>query len=152
MNLKEEFAFLRSLDLNVTLLFRNYKKSQKGQKNYNIFVIVSKRDGDKLHYRDTSLEEEDRNRLKNWIRCGDPTGLTAEWREVYVGDSKWRAYLAGERQEIDCSSVLDEIFVNDNGEKYTYYYGQKNEWIKTTHPEDQIRLSNFYYPFVSWRS
>ncbi|KAH6667477.1 hypothetical protein B0J14DRAFT_676555 [Halenospora varia] len=140
MNLKEEFTFLHNLGLNVTLFGKDHKKCHRGSGDRNVFVVISRSDGDKLHYRNT-LPEEDRNRLKNWIRCGDPTGLTAEWREVHVGHSKWKAYLAGESQEIDCSGVMDEMFVDDGGNKYTYAYTGEPKWIKITHPEDQIRLS-----------
>ena len=146
MNLKEEITFLHSLSLNVTLFGKDHKKSHRGSGDRNVFIIVSRPDGDKLHYRD-ALPEEDRNRLKNWIRCGDSSGLTAEWREVYVGHSRWKVYLAGEGQEIDCSGVMDEMFVDDGGKKYTYAYTKGPKWIKITHPEDQIRPCNILLSF-----
>lgn len=93
MDLKEEFAFLHSLGLNVTLFGKDLKKYHRRPGGRNIFVVVAKSDGDKLHYRD-AMAEEDQSRLKNWIRCGDPTGLTAEWREVHLANRKWKAYLA----------------------------------------------------------
>ncbi|PVH69401.1 hypothetical protein DL98DRAFT_625190 [Cadophora sp. DSE1049] len=140
MDLKEEFIFLRNLGLNVTLFGKDHKKRHRGTGDRNLFVVVTRSDGDKLHFQDT-IPEEDLSRLKNWIRCGDPTGLTAEWKEVHVGHSKWKAYLAGENQEIDCSGVLDEMFVKEGGETYTYARTGEAKWVKITHPEDQIRLS-----------
>jgi hypothetical protein len=77
MNLKEEFTFLYNLSLNVTFFSKDLKKRYKGLKKSNIFIIVIRSDKDKLHYRDTILKE-DLNRLKNWIRCGDPTRLVAK--------------------------------------------------------------------------
>jgi hypothetical protein len=51
MNLKEEFTFLYNLSLNVTFFFsKDYKKCYKGFKDYNVFIIISKLDKDKLHY------------------------------------------------------------------------------------------------------
>ncbi|PVH68601.1 hypothetical protein DL98DRAFT_599384 [Cadophora sp. DSE1049] len=140
MDLKGEFIFLHNLGLNVTLFGKDHKKRHRGTGDRNLFVVVTRSDGDKLHYRDT-IPEEDLSRLKNWIRCGDPTGLTAEWKEVHVGHSKWKAYLAGENQEIDCSGVLDEMFVKEGGENYTYARTGEAKWVKITHPEHQIRLS-----------
>ena len=149
MGLKEDFTFLHNLGLNVTLFGKDLRKCHRGPGDRNIFVVVTRSDGDKLHYRDT-IPEEDLIRLKNWIRCEDPTGLIAEWKEVHVGDSKWKAYLAGENQEIDCSRVMEEMFVKEGGETYTYARTGEAKWVKITHPEDQIRLSNilssFYKP------
>lgn len=146
MDLKEEFTFLHNLGLNVTLFGKDLKKCHRGPGGRNIFVVVTRSDGDKLHYQDT-IPEEDLSRLKNWIRCGDPTGLTAEWREVHVSHCKWKVYLAGENQEIDCSRVKDEMFVNEGGKTHTYAFIGKPDCIKITHPEDQIRLSNILSSF-----
>jgi hypothetical protein len=127
--------------------FRNgHKNGHRGLRDRNFFVVVTRSGGDKLHYQDT-IPEEDLSRLKNWIRCGDPTGLTAEWREVQVGDSKWKAHLAGENQDIDCSGVMDEMFVNEGGKTYTYACTGVAKWVKITHPEYQIRLSNILSSF-----
>jgi hypothetical protein len=144
MNLKEEFTFLHNLGLNVTLFGKDLRKCYRGPGKSNFFVIVTRSDGDKLHYRDT-IPEEDLNRLKKWIRCGDPTGLTAEWREIYVSQSKWKVYLAGEVQEVDCSRVEDEMFVSDGGTTFTYALTGGAELIKIAHPEDEIRLSKSYH-------
>jgi|TARA_R110002060_G_scaffold13597_2_gene19249 hypothetical protein len=146
MGLKEEFTFLHNLGLNVTLFGKDLKKCHRGPGDRNFFVVVTRSDGDKLHYQD-NIPEEDLSRLKNWIRCGDPTGLTAEWKEVHVGHSKWKAYLAGENQEIDCSRVMDEMFVNEGGKTYTYARTGEAKGVKITHPEDQIRLSNILSSF-----
>jgi hypothetical protein len=77
MNLKEEFTFLYNLGLNIKLFSKDLKKCYRGPGKSNFFIVVSKPDRDKLYYRDT-IPEESLNRLKNWIRCGDPTGLIAE--------------------------------------------------------------------------
>ncbi len=147
MNLKEEFTFLHNFGLNVTLFGKDLKKCHRGPGKSNFFIVVTRSEGDKLHYRDTILVE-DLNRLKNWIRCGDPTGLTAEWREVHVGHSKWKVYLARENQEIDCSMVEEEMFVNEGGRTHTYARTGDAKWIKIAHPEDEIRLSKLYHLFI----
>ena len=145
MNLKEEFTFLHNLGLNVTFFGKDLRKCHRGPGKSNIFIIVTRSDGDKLHYRDT-IPEEDLNRPKNWIRCGDPTGLTAEWRDVHVGNSTWKAYLAGESQEIDCSGVRMKCLY-DGGTTYTYARTGGAKWIKIAHPEDEIRPSNILSSF-----
>jgi hypothetical protein len=58
MNLKEEFTFLHNLGLNVTLFGKDHKKSHRGSGDRNVFIIVSRPDGDKLYYRDALLEED----------------------------------------------------------------------------------------------
>jgi hypothetical protein len=58
MNLKEEITFLHNLDLSVTLFGKDHKKSHKGSRDRNVFVVVSRLDGDKLHYQDSLLEED----------------------------------------------------------------------------------------------
>jgi hypothetical protein len=77
INLKEEFTFLHNLGLNITFFGKDLRKCYRRPGKSNIFIIVTKSDEDKLYYQDTILKE-DLNRLKNWIRCEDLTGLTAE--------------------------------------------------------------------------
>jgi hypothetical protein len=38
--------------------------------------------------------------------------------------------------------VIDEMFVNKGGKTYTYARTGEAKWVKITHSEDQIRLSN----------
>ncbi|KAH7418679.1 hypothetical protein BKA64DRAFT_763266 [Cadophora sp. MPI-SDFR-AT-0126] len=140
MNLTEEFTFLHKFGLNITLFGKDLKKCHRGPGGRNYFVVVTRSDGNKLHYQDT-IPEADLSRLQNWIRCGDPTGLTAEWKEVHVGNIKWKAYLAGENEEIDCSGVLDEMFFKEGGKTYTYALTPEAKRVKITHPKDRIRLS-----------
>lgn len=146
MDLKEEFTFLHNLGLIVTIFGKDLRKCHRGLGGRNLFIVVTRSGGNKLHYRET-ISDEELSRLKNWIRCGDPTGLTAEWREVHVGHIKWKAYIAGEIQEIDCSRVMDEMFVKEGGKTYTYAGTGESTWVKIAHPEDQIRLSNILSSF-----
>ena len=75
MILKEEFIFLAKLGLTVTAFGKDLEKSYKGSRESNIFLVVTQLGGDELCYPDT-LPEGDMNKLRKWIRCGDPTSLS----------------------------------------------------------------------------
>ena len=140
MNLKEEFAFLRNLGLRVTVFGKDLNKFHAGSGDCNIFVVVTRPRGDELCYPDT-LPEGDMSRLRNWIRCGDPTGLLPEWREVNVASCKMKAYLAGEDPGIDCTSVMDKLFANEGGKNHTYAFSEKTKSVvRITHPHDLLSL------------
>lgn len=83
------------------------------------------------------------NRLRNWIRCGDRTGLTPEWKEADLSGFKTKVYLAGEAPGIDCTSVIDQMFSREDEKNYTdTRCNRTGEMLKITHPHDNIRLSD----------
>jgi hypothetical protein len=77
MGLKEEFTFLYNLGLNMILFSKDFKKCYRRPGDCNFFIIITRLDRDKLYYRNI-IPEEDLSKLKNWIRYGDPTGLTTK--------------------------------------------------------------------------
>ncbi len=125
INLKEEFGFLHNLGLSVTAFGKDLNKSYRGSGDCNIFVVVTWSGGDELCYPD-ALPEGDMSRLRNWIRCGDPTGLPPEWMEVNVAGCKIKVYLAGEDPGIDCTSVMDKMFANE-GERIIHTLAARHQ-------------------------
>jgi hypothetical protein len=140
LDFKEEIPFLHKLGL-ITTGFVN-----KDVKDMN-FLVVTRSDGDELCYTDP-LSEGDINRLKNWIRCGDRTGLTPEWKEIDLFGFKTKVYLAGEGPGIDCTSVMDQMFTREDGKSYTYTRCKKTgKPLKIIHPHYIISLGNNSLPF-----
>jgi hypothetical protein len=147
MDLKEEFSFLHKLGLSVAVFGKHLKKSYRSPRELILFIIVTRLVGDELCYQDT-LPEGELNRLRNWIRYGDLTGLAAEWRELDVIGYKVKTYLAGENPGIDCSAVMDEMFLNEDGKNYTYTLSKETRRIvRISHPQEEISLSNASSPF-----
>jgi hypothetical protein len=139
MNWGEEIKFLCCLGLNI-FIFR--KKIHGG----NVFVVVTRSDGDELYHPET-LPKPDLDRLRNWIRCGDPTpGLISEWRDVDISGLNIKAYIAGENPGIDCTSVADDMFAEEGGKKITYVYrhGKTNKIKEVSHPEYYVNLSTAF--------
>jgi hypothetical protein len=66
------------------------------------------------------------------MKCGDPTGFLPEWRDVdfNIQDCKMRAYITGENLEIDCTSVIDDMFVVDKDLRYTYGFSSVSEVLR----------------------
>lgn len=50
-------------------------------------------------------------------------------------------YLAGENPGIDCATVMDDMFFDEAGKKYTYTVCKKKT-LKITHPQNYINLSS----------
>lgn len=73
----------------------------------NLFLVVIRQKGDELYYPWT-LPEEDMNKLRQWIRCGDPTNTVAEWKSVWHSECNLKTYLAGENPGIDCHTDLSD--------------------------------------------
>lgn len=142
MILKDELVFLAKLGLTVTAFGKDLEKSYRGSRESNIFFVVTRSGGDELCYPDT-LPEGDMDKLRKWIRCGDQTGLSPEWREINFAGFKIKAYLAGENPGIDCTSVMDEMFANEGGKNHTYALSTKTKLaVRITHPQDHLNLSN----------
>jgi hypothetical protein len=146
MDLKKVVKFGRNQGLNLTYFGKDLPELADGSEGCNIFGVFTRSGGgDELYY-----PEGDTNTLGNWIRCGDPTGLLPEWREVdasglkllfNVSDLKLKVYLAGENPGIDCTSVKDDMFANEGEESYTYALSRKTKRItKITHPQDYLDL------------
>jgi hypothetical protein len=147
MDLKEEFSFLHKLGLSVAVFGKHLKKSYRSPGELILFIIVTRLVSDELCYQDT-LPEGVLNRLRNWIRCGDLTGLAAEWRELDVIGYKVKTYLAGGNPGIDCSTVMDEMFLNEDGKNYTYTLSKETRRVvRISHPQDEISLRNASSPF-----
>jgi hypothetical protein len=147
MDLKEAVKFGRNRGLNLAYFGKDLPKLVEGSKDCNIFGVFTRSGGgDELYY-----PEGDVNTLGNWIRCGDPTGLLPEWREVdasglkskvNASSLKLKVYLAGENPGIDCTSVMDDMFATEGGESYTYVLSREIKTItKITHPQDYLDLS-----------
>src|SRR6266516_5911460 len=148
MNLQQDINFLcdlgnflRDLGLSATIFGKDIRKIDEGCADCNLFLVVTRRDGDELYHPET-LPEPDMNKLRNWIRCGDPTGFLPEWRDVNTSAFKLKVYLAGENLGIDCTSVMDDMFDEEDGKKYTYSICRRTKEIKKiTHPQDYLSLS-----------
>jgi hypothetical protein len=144
MDLKEAVKIVRNQGFSLAYFGKDLPKLIEGSKDCNIFGVFTRSGGDELYY-----PEGDVNTIGNWIRCGDPTGLLPEWRDV-VDDSgsKMKFYLAGENPGIDCTSVMDDMFANEGGKNYTYALCRKFKKItKIAHPQDYLDLSTSPTPF-----
>ena len=74
--------------------------------------------------------------------------MAAEWRELDVIGYKVKTYLAGGNPGIDCSTVMDEMFLNEDGKNYTYTLSKETRRVvRISHPQDEISLSNASSPF-----
>lgn len=73
-------------------------------KTAKCFVVVTRPIEDELYHPEV-LPEPDMSRLRNWFRCGDPTGLRPEWKRVDNSSYDAKGYLAGQDPGIDCTSV-----------------------------------------------
>ncbi|KAH7418732.1 hypothetical protein BKA64DRAFT_763361 [Cadophora sp. MPI-SDFR-AT-0126] len=151
MDIIEEFAFLLTLGLKVAIFGKDLKKSRRRSKQINLFIIVTQSGDDELCYNEV-LPEGEWNRLSNWIRCGDRTGLAAEWKELdVVGNTKFKVYLAGENPGIDCSAVMSEMFFNKDGRNYTYIFNRETgQKVQITHPQHEISLGR--QTEIFWRT
>ena len=140
MDFKEELNFLTKLGLCVNVFGKEPKKSLHGYTDHRMFLIVTKSNGDEL-YHPNNLPEPGMGRLRNWIRCGDPTGLLPEWKIVDISGYNAKVYLAGQDLGIDCTSVIDEMFAEEGGEKYTYAYCRPARRLKKIkHPQEHLLL------------
>jgi hypothetical protein len=137
-DLEEELDFLRNLDLRGHIFGKDLKKLFDGCTDCTIFLVVTRPDGDELYHPET-LPEPDMSKLRNWIRCGDPTGLRPEWKSIKTFGCNTKVYLAGQDLGIDCTSVMDDMFAEEGGKKYTYTYGDKGV-EKITHPQEYLGL------------
>ena len=55
----------------------------------------------------------------------------------------FKIYLAGEEPGIDCSSVEEDMFAENEGEKYTYTYsGGRDKIRKISHPQEDLPLGS----------
>jgi hypothetical protein len=138
MDLNNEYKSLLKQGLSVAYFGKDLHKFGKGSKDCTIFCVLTRSDGDEIYY-----PEGDVDTLGNWIRCGDPTGLPPEWRDVNASDYKLKVYLAGENPGIDCTSVMDDMFANEGAESYTYVLSRETKKVitKITHPQDYFNLS-----------
>ena len=137
MDLNKKVLFLFNQGLSLAYFGKDLHKFIKGSEDCKIFGVFTRSCGDELYY-----PEGDMNTFGNWIRCGDPTGLLPEWRDVDAPGYKLKVYLAGENPGIDCTSVMDDMFTNEGEESYTYALNTKTKKItKITHPQDYLDLS-----------
>jgi hypothetical protein len=50
-------------------------------------------------------------------------------------------YLAGQDPGIDCTSVMDDMFAEERGKKFTYTYRDRDGVEKMAHPQEYLPLS-----------
>jgi len=109
-----------------------------------MFVVVTRmnENEDELYHPET-LPEPDMSRLRKWIRCGDPTGLRPEWKSIKGSVAKIKIYLAGQDSGIDCISVMNEMFAEEEKQKYTYMYSDEDRKSnkKIAHLHGYVSLS-----------
>ena len=55
--------------------------------------------------------------LRDLIRCGDPAGLSSEWRTIKYRKATIKVYLAGQDPGTDYTRVIEEIFLLKKGGK-----------------------------------
>ncbi|KAL8893575.1 MAG: hypothetical protein Q9192_005132, partial [Flavoplaca navasiana] len=143
MDFERELEFLRKLDLRVHLFGKDLKKVLDRDKGCTIFVVVTRmnENEDEL-YHPENLPEPDMGKLRNWIRCGDSTGLRPEWKSTKSSIAKIKVYLAGQEPGIDYSSVMDDMFAKEEGKKYTYMWraGDQEGIKKIAHPHGRVPL------------
>lgn len=125
------------------LFGKDLKKVLDGYKGCIIFVVVMKKieNEDELYHPET-LSEPNMSKLRNWIRYGDPTGLRPEWKSIKSSVAKIKVYLTGQDPGIDYSSVMGDMFAEEEGKKYTYMWrGEDQEGIKKiTHSHGCVPL------------
>jgi len=139
MDFEKELNFPRNLGLRGDIFGKDIKKLLDGCTDCTIFLVVTRPDGDELYYPET-LPEPDMSKLRNWIRCGDPTGLRPEWKSIKSSRYNIKVYLAGQDPGIDCTSVMDDMFAEEGGKKYTYTYCDEGV-KKIAHPQEYLTLS-----------
>ena len=146
MDLFEEFDFLHDRDLQVDIFGKDLKRLYDGGNDCKIFVVVTNQDGDELYHPET-LPEPDMSELRNWIRCGDPKGFGPEWKSAKISKYDAKIYLAGQDPGVDCTSVMDDMFVEEGGETYTYTYCREGI-RKVSHPYESLSLSTSSLPLL----
>jgi len=109
MDLNKKVKFLLNRGLSLAYFGKDLHKFIKGSEDCKIFGVFTRSCGDELYY-----PEGDMNTFGNWIRCGDPTGLLPEWRDVDAPGYKLKVYLAGENGKekalgVDHTSTLDTV-------------------------------------------
>lgn len=81
------------------------------------------------------------NEMKRIIRCEDQNNTTAEWKAIEHPTLDVKAYLAGEGRGIDCASVADDMFFDEDGMKFTYAIRTGSREIeKVKHPQNYLSL------------
>lgn len=139
MGFVKDLEFLHDLGLGVNIFGKYFEMLFDGRKNCQIFVVVTRPVEDELYHPEV-LPEPDMSELKNWIRCGDPVGLRPEWKSFDNSSYDAKVNRLGQGLGIDCTSVIDDMFVEEGGKKYTYMYGSE-DIRKISHPQDCIPLS-----------
>ena len=144
MDFPRELEFLLKLDLHVQLFGKDLKKFLDGyDEDCTLFIVVTRmnENEDELYHLET-LPEPDMSKLRNWIRCGDPTGLRPEWKSIKGSIAKIKVYLAGQDLGIDCTSVMDNLFAEEEGQKYIYMYsgGDRKSIKKIAHLHGYVPL------------
>jgi hypothetical protein len=151
-DLEEELDFLRNLGLHAQVFGTDLKKLFDGCTDCKIFLVVMRPGGDELYHPET-LSEPDMRKLRNWIRCGDPTGLRPEWKSVKTSVFNTKVYLAGQDLGIDCTSVMDDMFAEEGGKKYTYTYCALDKGVKKiVHPQEYLLLGTSSLAFLNAKS
>lgn len=120
MDFIEELDFLHDLDLQVDIFGKDLKRLFDGGKDCKIFVVTNQ-DGDELYHPET-LPEPDMSILRNWIRCGDPKGFGPEWKSAKISKYDAKIYLAGQDLGVDCTSVMDDMFVEEGGDVHVHIH------------------------------
>lgn len=148
MDFFPDMDILHKHGLHANLFGKDLKKFFDGDRNCTLFVVVTNSHGDEL-YGPEDLPEPDMSKLRSWIRCGNPTGLQPEWIDMKSSIGMLKIYLAGQELGINCSSVENDMFVDNEGKKYTYtYFEDCNEIGKISHPEHELLLSTNSPPFL----
>lgn len=66
--------------------------------------------------------------------------MRPEWRSIESSRATVKVYLTGQDPGIDCTTVMDDMFVEE-GKKFTYTYRGGDGVTKVAHPQDSLQLS-----------
>jgi len=143
MKFLRELEFLHKLNLYVQLFKKNLKKFLNEYKGYIIFVVVMRmnENEDELYHSETILKFNI-SKLRNWIKCEDATNLHSKWKSIKGSVAKIKVYLTEQNSEIDCTSVISDIFTKEKKKKYTYTYCDEDceSIMKITHSHKYVSL------------
>ena len=141
-SLKEEASFVQALGFDVHIFGKKLDRYLEGHKDCDVFIVVTRSRGDELCYPQT-LKEPHMSRLSNLISCGYPASLHGKWKLVQESTPRAKVYLAGEEVGVDCTSVADDMFFEEEGKKYTFAVelGAKDIVVeKIEHPHEILVL------------
>lgn len=121
MSFEEGSELIDKLGLRVQLFGKDLDKLFKNME-CTIFLVVIRLCGDELYHPENLTDPKEMSLLRDLIRCGDPAGLSPEWRTIKYRKATIKVYLAGQDPGIVCTRVMEEIFAKEGGKNFTYTY------------------------------